>query len=40
LPHEVAFRLQFAETFQPHWTGWDPKTQRLVVTGTDLAFIC
>lgn len=33
-PVEVS-RLQFNETFQPHWTGWDPKTQRLVVTGTD-----
>jgi hypothetical protein len=24
-----------SETFKPHWTGWDPKTQRLVVTGRE-----
>jgi hypothetical protein len=30
-PVEVS-RLQVAENFFPHWTGWDPKTQRLVVT--------
>ena len=28
-------RLQISETFQPHWTGWDAKTQRLVVTGSE-----
>jgi len=22
-------------TFEPHWTGWDAKTNRLVVTGTE-----
>jgi hypothetical protein len=32
-PAEVS-RLQFGDTtFKPHWTGWDAKTQRLVVTG-------
>ena len=28
-------RLQISETFKPHWTGWDAKTQRLVVTGRE-----
>ncbi len=28
-------RLKFSETFKPHWTGWDAKTQRLVVTGRE-----
>jgi hypothetical protein len=23
------------ETFRPHWTGWDSKTHRLVVTGSE-----
>jgi hypothetical protein len=31
-PVEVS-RLNISETFKPHWTGWDAKTQRLVVTG-------
>jgi hypothetical protein len=31
-PVEVS-RLKISDTFQPHWTGWDAKTQRLVVTG-------
>ena len=33
-PVEVA-RLKISETFKPHWTGWDAKTQRLVVTGRE-----
>jgi hypothetical protein len=33
-PVEVS-RTKFGETFEPHWTGWDPKTQRLVVTGSE-----
>jgi hypothetical protein len=33
-PVEVA-RLSFTETYWPHWTGWDAKTQRLVVTGSE-----
>ena len=33
-PVEVS-RLQISETFKPHWTGWDAKTQRLVVTGRE-----
>ena len=33
-PVEVA-RLKFSDTFQPHWTGWDAKTRRLVVTGSE-----
>jgi hypothetical protein len=33
-PVEVA-RLQFSDTFEPHWTGWDAKTKRLVVTGSE-----
>ena len=33
-PVEVA-RLKFSDTFRPHWTGWDTKTQRIVVTGSD-----
>jgi hypothetical protein len=32
-PVEVA-RIRLSDTFEPHWTGWDPKTQRLVVTGS------
>jgi hypothetical protein len=31
-PEEVA-RLKLSEAMVPHWTGWDAKTQRLVVTG-------
>jgi len=27
-------RLKFDGAFTPHWTGWDPKTQRVVVTGS------
>jgi hypothetical protein len=30
-PHEVS-RLRISDKYDPHWTGWDPKTQRLVVT--------
>ncbi|HSE12001.1 MAG TPA: hypothetical protein VLB69_05130 [Rudaea sp.] len=30
-PREVS-RLRISDTYHPHWTGWDPKTQRLVVT--------
>jgi hypothetical protein len=33
-PVEIS-RLTISETFKPHWTGWDPKTQRLVVTGRE-----
>jgi hypothetical protein len=33
-PAEVA-RLTMSETFEPHWTGWDAKTKRLVVTGNE-----
>jgi hypothetical protein len=33
-PVEVA-RLKISDTFAPHWTGWDTKTQRLVVTGSE-----
>lgn len=28
-------RLKISDTFKPHWTGWDAKTQRLVVTGSE-----
>lgn len=28
-------RLTLGETYRPHWTGWDAKTQRLVVTGSE-----
>lgn len=31
-PVEVS-RLKIDDTFAPHWTGWDAKTKRLVVTG-------
>jgi hypothetical protein len=31
-PVEVS-RLSIEEGFMPHWTGWDARTQRLVVTG-------
>jgi hypothetical protein len=33
-PVEVS-RLTFGDTFEPHWTGWDAKTARLVVTGSE-----
>jgi hypothetical protein len=33
-PVEVA-RLTIGDSFRPHWTGWDAKTQRLVVTGSE-----
>lgn len=33
-PVEVS-RLKINDTFKPHWTGWDAKTQRVVVTGRD-----
>jgi hypothetical protein len=33
-PVEVS-RLKLGETFVPHWTGWDAKTQRVVVTGSE-----
>jgi hypothetical protein len=31
-PVEVS-RLILSNDMEPHWTGWDPKTRRLVVTG-------
>jgi hypothetical protein len=33
-PLEVS-RLKLGDTYAPHWTGWDAKTQRLVVTGSE-----
>ena len=33
-PVEVS-RLKISDTYKPHWTGWDAKTQRLVVTGRE-----
>jgi hypothetical protein len=33
-PKEVS-RLVLGDTFRPHWTGWDAKTGRLVVTGSE-----
>ena len=33
-PVEVS-RVKFSDTFEPHWTGWDAKTQRVVVTGKE-----
>ncbi len=33
-PVEVS-RLKIGDTYKPHWTGWDAKTQRLVVTGSE-----
>jgi hypothetical protein len=33
-PVEVA-RLKLSDTFAPHWTGWNAKTKRLVVTGSE-----
>ena len=32
-PAEVS-RLKLSDTYQPHWTGWDGKMQRLVVTSS------
>jgi hypothetical protein len=32
-PVEVS-RLKLADGFSPHWTGWDEKTKRVVVTGS------
>jgi hypothetical protein len=32
-PVEVS-RLKLGDTYNPHWTGWDPKMQRLVVTSS------
>jgi hypothetical protein len=32
-PVEVS-RLKLSDTYKPHWTGWDAKTQRLVVTSS------
>ena len=32
-PVEVS-RLKLSDTYQPHGTGWDPKTQRVVVTSS------
>ena len=33
-PVEVS-RLKISDTFKPHWTGWDAKTSRVVVTGKE-----
>ena len=33
-PVEVS-RLEIGDTYRPHWTGWDAKTRRLVVTGSE-----
>lgn len=33
-PVEVS-RLKLSEAYRPHWTGWDAKMQRLVVTGSE-----
>jgi hypothetical protein len=33
-PVEVS-RLSLGDTYRPHWTGWDSKTRRLVVTGSE-----
>jgi hypothetical protein len=30
-PVEVS-RVKFDEAYRPHWTGWDPKTNRIVIT--------
>jgi hypothetical protein len=34
-PVEVS-RLSLSDTYGSHWTAWDPKTQRLVVTSSGL----
>lgn len=33
-PVEVS-RVRLSDTFEPHWTAWDAKTQRIVVTGSE-----
>jgi len=33
-PVEVS-RVKLTDSYRPHWTGWDSKTQRLVVTGSE-----
>ena len=33
-PVEVS-RLKISDTYEPHWTGWDAKTGRIVVTGSE-----
>jgi hypothetical protein len=33
-PVEVS-RMKISDTFKPHWTGWDAKTQRVVMTGRE-----
>lgn len=33
-PVEVS-RLKISDAYSPHWTGWDAKTQRLVITGSE-----
>ena len=33
-PKEVS-RLSLSDGFRAHWTGWDPKTNRLVTTGSE-----
>ena len=33
-PVEVS-RIRLSDTYFSHWTGWDAKTQRMVVTGSD-----
>ncbi|MFZ1141946.1 MAG: hypothetical protein WAN76_22430 [Candidatus Sulfotelmatobacter sp.] len=33
-PVEVS-RVKLGDTYEPHWTGWDPRTQRVVVTGSE-----
>jgi len=33
-PVEVS-RVRLSETFRPHWTSWDLKTHRIVVTGSE-----
>jgi hypothetical protein len=35
-PTEVS-RLRLSDTYGPHWTGWDPLTQRVVVTTSKAA---
>jgi len=30
-PKEVS-RLKLTDVYRPHWTGWDPKTERIVAT--------
>jgi hypothetical protein len=33
-PVEVS-RVKLGDTYKPHWTGWDAKTHRVVVTGSE-----